>query len=190
MPAPKTEKEVCSFLGRLNYISRFISHITATCEPIFKLLRKDQTMAWNDDCQTTFEMIKQYLQKPQIFMPPIPRRSLIIYLAVLEGSMGCVLGQQEETGRKEHAIYYLNKKSTDCETRYLLLDKTCCALTWATKRLRQYMLTQTTWLIEKMDPLKYVFENQLLQEGFPDGRCYYQNLTSNMLLKRRSKVVY
>ena len=51
MPAPKIEKEVCGFLGRLNYISRFISYLTATCEPIFKLLRKNQTVVWNDDCQ-------------------------------------------------------------------------------------------------------------------------------------------
>ena len=41
MPAPRTEKEVKGFLGRLNYIARFISHLTATCEPIFKLLKKD-----------------------------------------------------------------------------------------------------------------------------------------------------
>ena len=58
MPAPRTEKEVRGFLGRLNYIPRFISHPNATCELIFKLLRKDQTVVWNDDCQTTFETIK------------------------------------------------------------------------------------------------------------------------------------
>jgi hypothetical protein len=37
MPAPRTEREVRGFLGRLNYISRFISHMIAMCEPIFKL---------------------------------------------------------------------------------------------------------------------------------------------------------
>ncbi|XP_039688638.1 uncharacterized protein [Medicago truncatula] len=42
MPTPRTEKQVRGFLGTLNYISRFISHMTATCGPIFKLLRKDQ----------------------------------------------------------------------------------------------------------------------------------------------------
>ena len=42
MPSPKTEKQVRGFLGRLNYISRFIYLMTATCAPIFKLLRKDQ----------------------------------------------------------------------------------------------------------------------------------------------------
>ena len=37
------------------------------------------------------------------------KRPLIMYLTVLERSMGCVLGQHDESGRKEHAIYYLSK---------------------------------------------------------------------------------
>jgi hypothetical protein len=61
MPAPKTEKQVRGFLGRLNYISRFISHMTATCAPIFKLLRKDQSYDWTEDCQKSFDSIKEYL---------------------------------------------------------------------------------------------------------------------------------
>jgi hypothetical protein len=35
MPAPRIEKDVRGFLGRLNYIARFISQLTTTCEPIF-----------------------------------------------------------------------------------------------------------------------------------------------------------
>ena len=41
MPEPCTKKQVRGFLGRLNYIARFISQLTATCEPFFKLLRKN-----------------------------------------------------------------------------------------------------------------------------------------------------
>ena len=85
-----------------------------------------------------------------------------MYLTVLEDSMGCVLGQQDETGKKEFAIYYLSKKFTDYETRYSMLEKTCCALAWAAKCLRQYMLNHTTWLISKMDPIKYIFEKPAL----------------------------
>ena len=40
--------------------------------------------------------------------------------------------------------------------------KTCCALAWTTKRLRQYMLYYTTWLISKMEPIKYIFEKPSL----------------------------
>ena len=44
MSEPRTEKQVRGFLGRLNYIVRFISQLTATCEPLFKLLRKNQSV--------------------------------------------------------------------------------------------------------------------------------------------------
>ena len=162
MPAPSTEKQVRGFLGRLNYIARFISQLTATCEPIFKLLRKNQPMEWDENCQCAFEKIKQYLQNPPILVPPMQGRPLIMYLTVLDESMGCVLGQHDESGKKEQAIYYLSKKFTNCEARYSLLEKTCCALAWAARRLRQYMLSHTTWLVSKMDPIKYIFEKPAL----------------------------
>uniref|UniRef100_A0A2N9I0Q7 Reverse transcriptase domain-containing protein n=1 Tax=Fagus sylvatica TaxID=28930 RepID=A0A2N9I0Q7_FAGSY len=154
MPAPKTEKEIRSFLGRINYIARFIAQLTATCEPLFKLLRKDVKIKWTEDCQKAFDKIKEYLLNPPILVPPTPGRPLILYLTVQEASMGCMLGQQDETGKKEQAIYYLSKKFTEPETRYLLVEKTCCALAWASKKLRQYMLYYTTWLVSRMDPIK------------------------------------
>ncbi|XP_052735520.1 uncharacterized protein LOC128197506 [Vigna angularis] len=162
MPAPKTEKEVRGFLGRLNYIARFISQLTASCEPLFKLLRKNQAVVWNEDCQAAFERVKQYLQDPPVLRPPEPGRPLILYLTVLDKSMGCVLGQHDEDGKREHVIYYLSKKFTDCEQRYSSLERTCCALAWAAHRLRQYMLSHSTWLISKMDPIKYIFEKPAL----------------------------
>ena len=79
MPAPRTDKEVRGFLGRLNYIARFISHLTATCEPIFKLLKKDQVVKWNDECQAAFDKIKEYLQEPPVLMPLVEGRTLIMY---------------------------------------------------------------------------------------------------------------
>ena len=41
MPVPRTEKEIKGFLGRLQYISRFITRLTNICESIFHLLRKN-----------------------------------------------------------------------------------------------------------------------------------------------------
>uniref|UniRef100_A0A2N9IID4 Uncharacterized protein n=1 Tax=Fagus sylvatica TaxID=28930 RepID=A0A2N9IID4_FAGSY len=67
--------------------------------------------------------IKEYLLNPPILVPPTPGRPLILYLTVQEASMGCMLGQQDETGKKEQAIYYLSKKFTEPETRYLLVEK-------------------------------------------------------------------
>ena len=125
-------------------------------------MKKDQIVRWNDKFQIDFDKIKEYLKEPHILMPPVEGRPMIMYSTVLENSMGCVFGQHDESGRKEHVIYYLSKKFTDCETRYSLLEKTCCALAWAACRLRQYMLTHTTLLISNMDPIKYIFEKPAL----------------------------
>uniref|UniRef100_A0A2N9H224 RNase H type-1 domain-containing protein n=1 Tax=Fagus sylvatica TaxID=28930 RepID=A0A2N9H224_FAGSY len=97
--------------------------LTATCEPLFKLLRKDVKIKWTEDCQKAFDKIKEYLLNPPILVPPTPGRPLILYLTVQEASMGCMLGQQDETGKKEQAIYYLSKKFTEPETRYLLVEE-------------------------------------------------------------------
>ncbi|KAI5433281.1 hypothetical protein KIW84_020529 [Lathyrus oleraceus] len=145
------------------------------------MLRKNQAIKWNDDCQKAFDKIKEYLQKPPILIPPVPGRPLIMYLSVTENSMGCVLGQHDESGRKEHAIYYLSKKFTDCETRYSLLEKTCCALAWAARRLRQYMLNHTTLLISKMDPVKYIFEKPALTGRVARWQMILTNMTFNIM---------
>ena len=45
MPAPRTEREIRGFLGKLQYINRFIAKLTDICGPIFRLLRKNQPIA-------------------------------------------------------------------------------------------------------------------------------------------------
>ena len=147
-----------------SYISRFISQITVKCDPIFKLLKKHDSWEWTEECQMAFDKVKDYLSTSPILVPPIPKKPLILYLTVHEKSMGCVLGQHDETEKKEHAIYYLSKKFTEYESKYPLVEKMCCALAWTVQRLRQYLLYHTTWLIFKLDPIKYIFEKHPSQE--------------------------
>ena len=50
MPTPQIEKQIRSFIGKINYIARFIAQLTATCGPLFKLLKKDAKIEWIDEC--------------------------------------------------------------------------------------------------------------------------------------------
>ncbi|WCJ43918.1 Transposon Tf2-6 polyprotein [Euphorbia peplus] len=70
MPPSKIEKEVQAFLGSIQYVSRFIAKLTIVCEPIFKLLRKDETNQWNDNCQLAFDKIKKCLASASVLGPP------------------------------------------------------------------------------------------------------------------------
>ncbi|RDX97071.1 Gypsy retrotransposon integrase-like protein 1, partial [Mucuna pruriens] len=105
--------------------------------------------------QEAFDKIKRYLENPPVLVPAALGRPLILYLTELEESM-------DATGKKEQVMYYLSKKFTDCEKRYSTLERTCCALVWAAKRLKPYMLSHITWLVAKNDPIKYIFEKPAL----------------------------
>ncbi|XP_070040725.1 uncharacterized protein [Nicotiana tomentosiformis] len=84
-------------------------------EEYIRMLRKDVATSWTKECQKAFDKIKEYLSKPPVLVPPEPGRPLLLYLSLLEGVFGYVLGQHDETGRKEQAIYYLSKKFTPYE---------------------------------------------------------------------------
>ncbi|PKI71983.1 hypothetical protein CRG98_007599 [Punica granatum] len=50
LSSPSTVREVRSFLGRMNYIARFIANLTEKCQPLFHLLRKNAAFEWDDEC--------------------------------------------------------------------------------------------------------------------------------------------
>ena len=100
----------------------------AKCDPIFKLLKKHDSGELTEECQTAFDKAKNYLSTPLMSIPPIFGKPLILYLTVHEKSMGCVLGQHDETRKKGHAIYYLSKKFIEYESKCPSVEKMCCAL--------------------------------------------------------------
>ena len=161
MPAPRTEKDIRGFFGRLQYISRFIARLTDICEPIFRLLRKNQPTVWNDDGQCAFEKIKECLLSPPVLVPPTPGRPLLLYLSVSDIALGCMLAQLDDSG-KERAIYYLSKRMLEYECKYIMIERLCLALVWATRRLRHYVTEYSILLVSRLDPLKYLFDRPVL----------------------------
>ncbi|RVW75495.1 Gypsy retrotransposon integrase-like protein 1, partial [Vitis vinifera] len=50
----------------------------------------------------------------------------------------------------------------DYETRYVMIERYCLALVWATRRLRHYMTEYSVHLISRLDPLRYLFDRPAL----------------------------
>ena len=146
MHALRTEKEIIGVLGRLQYINCFIARLTNICEPIFSLLRKNQPTIWNDDCQRAFEKIEECLISPPVLVPPTSGRPLLLYLSISDIALGCMLAQLEDSG-KERAIYYLSKMMMEYKCKYIMIERLCLALVWATRRLRHYVTEYSILLV-------------------------------------------
>ncbi|XP_070018263.1 uncharacterized protein [Nicotiana sylvestris] len=90
------------------------------------MLKKDAATSWTEDCQKAFDKIKEYMSTPPVLIPSEPGRPLLLYLSVLYGAFSYGLGQHDETGRKEQAIYYLSKKFTPYEARSEIEELLLC----------------------------------------------------------------
>lgn len=143
-----------------------------TCEPLFSLLKKGNKFRWDYRFQFAFEQIKQYLQNPPVLLPLEPGKPLILYLSVIETTMGCMLAQEFED-RVKKTIYYLSKKMLEYKTHYTLLEKACLALVWATRKLRHYLLAHSIILVSRLDPIKYLFEKSTLTGRLAHWFCIF-----------------
>ena len=137
MPPPRNLRELRGLQGRLAYIRRFISNLSGRCQPFTRLLKKDVSFIWDQACQNAFESIKEYLLKPLVLMAPIKGRPLILYVAVLERSLGALLAQNNDEG-KENALYYLSRTLVGAESNYTPIEKICLALVFSVQKLRHY----------------------------------------------------
>ena len=68
---------------------------------------------------------------PPVLVPPTPGRPLLLYLSISDMALGGMLAQIDDLG-KERAIYYLSKRMLEYEMRYVMIERLCLALVWAT----------------------------------------------------------
>ncbi|KAK3027683.1 hypothetical protein RJ639_041393 [Escallonia herrerae] len=70
---------------------RFLSKSAEHCLPFFKAIKNIKNFEWTDECQTSFDKLKEYLTSPPLLCKPIPGEDLFLYLAVSESAVNAVL---------------------------------------------------------------------------------------------------
>ena len=94
-------------------------------------------------------------------IPPIYGKPLILYISTTKTSLGILLAQ-EDNNNKELVVYYLSHTLISYEMNYSIIEKAFLAVVFASQKLRHYMLAHTTWLVAKIDPLKYLLNKATL----------------------------
>jgi hypothetical protein len=69
-PAPKTVKEVQSFIGFGNFYCHFTKEFSHLAHPLHDLSKKDKKFVWSEECQQSFDQLKkQFTKEPVLMMP-------------------------------------------------------------------------------------------------------------------------
>ena len=149
--APTNKTELQSLIGKVNFITRFISNLSGKIRafsPLVKL-KADQEFVWGEEQQSALDEIKNYLTNPPVLIPPQQGKSFRLYFSTDGMVIGSALIQEFEG--KERVIYYLSRRLIDAETKYSAIEKLCLCLYFSCIKLMHYLLSAECTVICKDD---------------------------------------
>ena len=70
--------EVRSFMGLAGYYKRFIAGFSKIAHPITSLQRKERNFHWTEECESSFQQLKQLLTNAPILKIADPNMDLVV----------------------------------------------------------------------------------------------------------------
>src|SRR5688572_14260853 len=163
---PTCKVVVQKFLGKVNYLRRFISNLAGKTDAFTPILRlkNDAEFAWGAEQQEAFELIKRYLSLAPVLKAPRAAIPFQLYIAAENKVIGAVLTQEIE--EKEHVVTYLSRRLVDAETRYTFIEKLCLCLFYACTKCRCYLLSSRCTVFGQVDVFRYILHNLIMSVRF------------------------
>jgi len=147
---PKNVSEVRSFLGLAGYYRRFVQGFSMIASPMTRLLQKDVKFEWTDECQQSFNRLKDLLTKAPILVQPKSGKEFVIYSDASLNGLGCVLMQEGKV------IAYASRQLKPHERNYPVHDLELAAIVFALKIWRHYLYGEKCHIYTDHKSLKYL----------------------------------
>ena len=79
MPKPRSPKEIKQFLGLTGYYRKFVPRLSDISRPLTKLLARDCEFHWSNQCDISFQMLKDALCSALILKYPDTSKPYTLY---------------------------------------------------------------------------------------------------------------
>ncbi|RVW41835.1 Retrovirus-related Pol polyprotein from transposon 17.6 [Vitis vinifera] len=154
-----TSFEDCIVLGHV-ISKKGIEVDRAKVELILKLPppTNDAKFEWDDKCQRSFELLKQFLTSTPIVRAPNWELPFEVMCDSSDYAIGAVLGQREDG--KPYVIYYASKSLNDAQRNYTTTEKKLLVMVYALDKFRAYLIGSFIVVFMDHSALKYLLTKQ------------------------------
>ena len=114
---------------------------------------------WTDECQKSFDKLKDLLTEAPTLSFPDPSRAYSLYTDASDGCVGALLSQ--DFGQGEQPIHYLSHKLSDTQTRWATVEKEAYAIYWALQKLDHYLHGAEFTIYSDHLPLRYLLSSEI-----------------------------
>ncbi|RVW33272.1 Retrovirus-related Pol polyprotein from transposon 17.6 [Vitis vinifera] len=119
---------------------------------------KDAKFEWDDKCQRSFELLKQFLTSAPIVRAPNWELPFEVMCDSSDYAIGVVLGQREDG--KPYVIYYASKSLNDAQRNYTTTEKELLVVVYALDKFRAYLIGSSIVVFTDHSALKYLLTKQ------------------------------
>lgn len=126
-PIPQTKKNVKQFLGKVNFYLKYIPRAAIILEPLHNLLRKNVDFYWSNECQNSFDKVKQCLCTEPILAIFDYNKPIYIFTDASLDGVGAILKQPQENNILK-PVFYFSKKLSPSQKRKRAIFIECLAI--------------------------------------------------------------
>ena len=152
------KQELQSFLGATNYLQTFMPHLSHHTELLWVLLKKENTFAWDQNVNDSFQRIKGLLKNSLLKPLQYYNRNkpvILQYDALLKGLGACTL----QDGKP---IAFTSKSLMDTETRYMNIERELLAIVFRCKKFHTYLYGRSFVVESDHKPLEMICLKNLI----------------------------
>ena len=175
-PAPKNVAELRSFLGLVNYYSKFLPNLATILSPLYALLRKRQKWSWGRNQSKAFDKVKSLLLSSRVLVHFDDALPLILSCDASPYGVGAVLSHLMPNG-DERPISFASRTLTETEKKYSQLEKEALAIIFGVRKFHQYIYGRKFELKTDHKPLMYIFNEKRSIPAMASGRIQRWALT-------------
>ena len=150
-PTPKSVTEIRSFLGMAGYYRKFVEGFSKIAGPLTRLTQKGVKYVWDDNCENSFQQLKNKLVSAPVLALPTGGEPYVIFSDASIQGLGCVLMQGDRV------IAYASRQLKSYEMNYLTHDLELVAVVHALKMWRHYLFSEKCKIYMNHKSLKYLF---------------------------------
>ncbi|CAN6557480.1 unnamed protein product [Malus baccata var. baccata] len=149
------DQEKTTFTCPFGFYRRFIKDFSKISNPLCRLLQKDVSFEFNEECEKAFNHLKEMLTSAPIIVPPDWSLPFELMCDASDYALGAVLGQRKE--KRPHVIYYASRTLNDAQLNYSTTEKELLAVVFALDKFRSYLLGTKVIIYTDHAALKYLF---------------------------------
>ena len=95
-PEKGSKKAMQSFLGKINFVRRFVPNFAHIVRPLHDLVKKDVVLTYTEVLKYAFKSIKKAIMEAPALMPPDFLKYFILYTFATDVSYVAMLTQKNE----------------------------------------------------------------------------------------------